>query len=238
LGGDVVANGMRCFDQVKDGIDEIAGLGPELSEAIANRDEEADTRKGAIQTIDEMCDGLQLAADLISKELSAGISEFNRVRQEKEEILRDYFERIALRFSEPSIRLLLHDGQVCVDLHKLGDRFEQPFSKKASKSMSLWQNVKILFSRSSHMLSVLHGFVEGELDYVRGFSFFLDEARDLADTATQIPWGDGLSLRAHGDGLVQVLRDKRVVLQGKLTEMRAAADLAIAALHEADTGKA
>jgi hypothetical protein len=178
-----------------------------------------------------MCDALQLAADLISKELSAGVTEFNRLWPEKEGVLRGYFERIAVRLSEPSLRLLLHEGTVCGELHKLGDRFEQPFSKEAVSGISFWQNVKTFFSRSNHMSSVLHGLIEGERDYLRGFSSFLDDARSLAETATQIPWGDDQALRNQGQNLVQLMRDKRAILQRKLVDIRAAADGAIAALH-------
>lgn len=52
----------------------------------------------------------KLATDLIAKELSAGITELNRLQDGKEEMLREYFERIALRLSEPSLRLVLHEG--------------------------------------------------------------------------------------------------------------------------------
>src|SRR5205823_3421086 len=127
-------NGMpetiRYLDQARDGFEEIAGLGSELSRAIELGEQQATTRDGAIQTINEMCDALQLAADLISKELSACITEFNRLRADDEQVLRGYFERTAVRLSEPSLRLLLHEGTVCGELHKLGDRFRQPFSKQ------------------------------------------------------------------------------------------------------------
>jgi hypothetical protein len=228
-----MANGMICLDRVTDGIEEIAGLGSELSRAISNGEQSPSTRDGAIRTINEMCDGLQLAADLISKELSAGISEFNRVHQQKEEILRGYFERMAVRFSEPSLRLLLYEGTACEQLHKLGDRFEQPSSKEAAAGPILWQDVKTFLARSHHMLTVLHGLIEGERDYLRGFSHFLEEARERAEAAAQLPWGDGPALRTCGHELVQSMRGRRAILQAKLTEMRLAADMAIAALSEA-----
>jgi hypothetical protein len=226
-----MANGLHYLDQAQDAIKDIAGLGSNLSKAIAKGEEQATTRDGVIQTINEMCDALQLAADLISKELSAGITEFNRLWQEKEGVLRGYFERLAVRLSEPSLRLLLHEGTVCAELHKLGDRFEQPFSKETISGVSFWQNVRTFFSRSNHMSNVLHGLIEGERDYLRGFSSFLDDARGLAEAATQIPWGDDHALRNQGQNLVQLMRDKRAILQRKLVDIRSAADGAIAALH-------
>lgn len=226
-----MTTGMQYLDQAQEAIKDIAGLGSDLSKAIAKGEEQATTRDGVIQTINEMCDALQLAADLISKELSAGITEFNRLRQEKEEILRGYFERIAVRLSEPSLRLLLHEGTVCGELHKLGDRFEQPFSKETGSGVSFWQNVKTFFSRSNDMSNVLHGLIEGERDYLRGFSSFLDDARNLAESATQVAWGNDAALRTQGENLIQLLREKRAILQRKLFEIRTAADRAISALH-------
>jgi hypothetical protein len=81
------------------------------------------------------------------------------------------------------------------------------------------------------MSNVLHGLIEGERDYLRGFASFLDDVRDRAEAATQIAWGDHVTLRTHGQTLAQLMRDKRGILQGKLAEIRVAADGAIAALH-------
>jgi hypothetical protein len=226
-----MANGMQYLELAKDAITDIGGFGPDLSKAIAKGEEQATTRDGTIQTINEMCDALQLATDLIARELSAGIMEFNRLQGEREEMLRGYFERIALRLSEPTLRLLLHEGTVCGELHKLGDRFEQPFSKHTIAGVSFWENVKTFLSRSNSMSNVLHGLVEGERDYLRGFSSFLNDVRDRAEAATQIRWEDDATLRTHGQALVQLMRDKRAILLGKLAEIRAAADGAIAALH-------
>ena len=226
-----MTNGMQYLELAKDAITEVRGLAPDLAKAIAKGEEQATTRDGAIQTINEMCDALQLATDLIAKELSASITEFNRLQGENEGMLHGYFERLALRLSEPSLRLLLHEGTVCGELHKLYDRFEQPFSKQTISGVSLWQNVKTFLSRSNNMTIVLNGLVEGERDYLRGFSSFLNDVRARAEAGTQIPLGNDAALRAHGQALVQLMRDKRTTLLGKLSDIRVAADGAIAALH-------
>jgi hypothetical protein len=219
------------LDDAKDAIDDISSLGSSLKDAIALGKEQASTRDGVIQTINEMCDALQLASDLLAKELSASILEFNRIKGDKEEILRGFFERVAARFSEPTLRLLLHEGQVCGELHKLGDRFETPFSPEAVAAQNVWQAVKTFFTRSSRMSVTLHGLVEGERDYLRDFSAFLDDVRDRAEKATALSWGQDAVLRQHGDSLSALLREKRAVLQQKVANVRHAADAAIATLH-------
>ncbi|KKO19760.1 MAG: hypothetical protein L3J18_07295 [Candidatus Brocadia sp.] len=222
---------MQYLNLAKDAIREVVNLAPDLNKAIAKGEEQATTRDGVIQTINEMCDALQLASDLISKELSTSITEFNRIRPEKEEVLQAYFERVATKFSEPSLRLLLHEGTVCGELHKLGDRFEQPFSKETTSGVSWWENVRTFFSRSNSMANVLHGLIEGERNYLRSFSEFLDDVRDSAETATQVPWENNATLRTKGEELVKLMRQKRSGLQSKLSEIRVAADAALGALH-------
>jgi hypothetical protein len=222
---------LQYLDSAKDAIKEVKGFASDLSTAIAKGEEQATTRDGAIQTINEMCDALQLASDLIAKELSASITEFNRIRVQTEDVLRAYFERVAIKFSESSLRLLLHEGTVCGELHKLGDRFEQPFSKQTISGVSFWENVRTFFFRSNRMSNVLHGLIEGEREYLRDFSAFLNEVRDSAETSTQVAWGNEEILRGKGEGLVQLMRGKRSGLQKKLSEIREEADTAIAALH-------
>src|SRR5215831_3870545 len=137
-----MGNDLQYLDSTQLAFKEVGNLGSELTKALEKGEEQAATRDGAIQTINEMCDALQLASDLIAKELSASITEFNRIREDKEDVLRAYFERMAIKFSESSMRLMLHEGKVCGELHKLGDRFEQPFSKQTMGGVSFWENIK------------------------------------------------------------------------------------------------
>src|SRR5262245_9744987 len=118
-----MSNDTPHLDNASEGLDELSGIASQLKEAIALGKEQASTRDRVIQTVNEMCDALQLACDLICAKLSSAITEFNRVRWENEEALRDHFERLAQLVSAPSLRDLLREGQVCGELHKVGDRF-------------------------------------------------------------------------------------------------------------------
>jgi hypothetical protein len=219
------------LDQTKSALDDVGTLGSSLKQAIALGKEQASTRDGVIQTINEMCDALQLASDLVAKEISSSILEFNRIKTDKEEMIRGFFERLAVRLSESRLRLLLHEGQVCGELHKLGDRFETPASPESIAALDFWEAVRTFFTRSSVMSIALHGLIEGERDYLRDFAAFLDEVRDRAEKATLLAWGQIDSLRHEGELLADVMRQKRNVLQQKVMSIRRAADGAIATLH-------
>jgi hypothetical protein len=220
---------MYYLDLTKSAISDIGNIAPDIAEIIKRGDEQADTRKGAIQTINEMCDALQLACDLISKELSASITEFNRIRNDKPEILIGYFQRTSLKFSEPSLRLLLHEGRVCGELHALGDRFTQPFSDVTTGAVSIWENVKTFFTRSNSMVEALGGLLEGEMNYLHDFGGFLNDVRNGAENATGIYSEE--QLRQAGDTLVELMRQKRQTLQNQVREIRIAADACIGNLH-------
>ncbi len=116
------------LERASKAVTEVGDMVGQIDKVLKKREEQADARKGAIRTINEMVDALQLAVDLISKEISSATIEFNTVRWQKEEALQGYFERVASRFSDKPLRLLLHEGKVCGELHALGDRFGQPFS--------------------------------------------------------------------------------------------------------------
>lgn len=227
-----MSNGFQYLDSLKDAIKELGKFTPDLNEAIEKGEKQAETRDKVIETINEMCDALQLASDLVSKELSTSIIEFSQVKQGQENLLRGYFERVAIRFSESSLWLLLHEGKVCGELHKVGDRFEQPFSMVAMSSLSLWENVRTFFCRSNNMSNLLHGLIEGEREYLRNLSAFLNEVRNCVEDAIQrIPWGNDQALKMKGEELIQLMRERRSSLQTKLSEIRVVADAVIAELH-------
>ncbi len=221
---------MNYLNNTRTALDEVTELAPSLKKAIELGEFQGETRDGVIQTINEMSDALQLASDLIGKELSASITEFNRLRSDKEDVLRGYFERLAAKLSEPSLRLLLHEGHVCAELHKLGDRFEW-LSPQAMTGLSAWEAVKVFFNRASTMSHVLHGLIEGERDYLRDFASFLDDVRNQAEVATGVPPGSEDFLRQKGDELIHLMRQKRQALNDESVKIRQAADKAILALH-------
>ncbi len=220
------------LQQASEGLGELRGFAGELAKAIdQGGKKQAQIRDGVIQTINEMADALQLACDLVAKEISASLAEFNRIQQSDEPVLRSYFERLALRCSEPALRLLLHEGQVCGELHKLADRFKTPFSSQATAGESLWEAVKSFLTRSSRMSSAFSGLDQGERTYLRDIARFLDEIRDGAEGASALDRGSPEVLRGYGRGLAKLLREKRQLLQARVMEVRTQADAVIAALH-------
>lgn len=222
---------MEYLNQTKDAISDVGNIVSDIDNILKKGDEQANARKGAIQTINELCDALQLACDLISRELSGSIIEFNQLKNAKEEALRGYFQRTAIKLTDPSLRLLLHEGKVCGELHALGDRFSQPFSEVTRGGVSFWETVKTFFDRSNSMTIALNGLYEGEMHYLHEFASFLDDVRNHAENATGINWGETEQLRQAGHNLAELMRQKRQVLQDQVREIRAVANACVAKLH-------
>jgi hypothetical protein len=222
---------VQYLELAKDAFSELGSKVGEIGEIIKKGVEQADTRKSAILTIHQMCDALQLACDLVSKELSASIIDFNTLRSAKEEALRGFFKRTAFKFSDGSLRTLLHEGKVCGELHALGDRFTQPFSDVTPGGVSVWENVMTFFRRSNSMSDAMHGLYEGEMDYLRAISDYLNSVRDAAENATAIDWGNIDELRTAGDTLAELMRKKRQILQDQIRRVKDAADDCIKKLH-------
>jgi len=216
------------LDLTRDGLNDIGNVATDIDQIIQRGERQADTRAKAIKTIEEMCEALQLACDTINKEITIAIIEFNRMKNESADALYGYFERIATKFSEPSLRLLLHENKVCGELHILGDRFRQPFSPETTGGTSIWENVRAFFSRSTIMSDALSGLHEGELSYLRAIGDFLCDVRDKAANATGL-YGDALII--EGEALVEQMRHKRNILQQQAREIWDAANASIAKLH-------
>lgn len=219
------------LDITRHALSEISGDASEILKILEEGDKQADTRQGVIQTVHEMCDALQLACDLISKEISSSILEFNGLRKGNGELLNGYFTRTAFKFSSEALRQLLHEGKVCGELHALGDRFKQPLTDVTTGGVSLWENVKAFFSRSTSMSIALEGLYEGERNYLYNLSDFLFEIRDRAEAATSLDLDDVEGLRSAGEQLVGLMREKRQVLQDQIREVKLAADDCVKKLH-------
>lgn len=221
----------RTVADAEEGIIELTGPAGELKKAIEMGDEQAEVRDRVVDTLNEMTDALQLAVDLVGQELSTAIMEFHQVKAGPETSVRAYFERLVHTVSEPALRRRLHEGHVCGQLHKLGDRFAQPFAAEARAALSIWDNVQTFFTRSNPMSRVLNDITEGERNYLRDFALFLDDVRDGAEEALGSPWGSPEELRAKGEELQRLMRAKRGQLVDQVRRLRMAADNAIAALH-------
>jgi hypothetical protein len=135
---------------------------------------------------------------------------------------------MAFKFSEPSLRLLLHENKVCGELHILGDKFKQPFSPETTGGTSIRDNVRAFFSRSTNMHHAIEGLFEGEISYLRDISDFLSEVRDQATEATSLPED---KLIDAGESLIAQMKDKRNILQRQAREIQDAAYGSIAKLH-------
>jgi hypothetical protein len=221
---------VQSFELAKQALDEVKDLAPGLKEALDLGKEQASTRDGVIDTINNMCDALQLASDLVSEKLSAKIVEYNQTKDKKEDAMISYFGRLVNTFSENNIWILLHEGKVCGELHKLGDRFETPFSPEAMGGLSFLENVMTFFRRSSSMSLTLHCLLEGERQYLRDIAAFLGDLRARAEAATGL-WGQREALRGEGDAIVQLMRNKRQILVEQVRQLRLSADASIEALH-------
>lgn len=228
-----MVKGNGFIDLLKLGFKEIADRARALNKAIAKGKEQAETRDGVIQTINEMCDALQKATDAIASELSGSIVDFNRLgRVDDEAIIRGFFDRTAAKLSDKAIRDLLHEGLVCGELHKIGDRFSQPLSQNTMSGVSFWQNVKMFFTRTCFMSEALNSLATGERDYISNMSNFLNEVRDKAEDIVTIPRGGDIEiLMGKARELVQLMREKRNELENQMRELRMEAETTRKTLH-------
>jgi hypothetical protein len=228
-----MANEVTYLDLVKEGLKEVADLVPALDDAIKKGEAQAKTRDGVIQTINEMCDALQKASDEITSELSGSIMEFNSLGNAREEaVIRGFFDRTAEKCSRRALRNLLHEGRVCGELHKVGDRFGQPFTYDTASGVSFWQNVTTFFTRTNSMHQALDGLVEGEQNYISDMADFLNEVRSRTEEVAEIPWGGDIqALLGKARELVQLMREKRNKLEKQMVELRVQADATRQTLH-------
>lgn len=226
-----MSNNMPCLDNASKGFDELSNTAPQLKKAIDIGKEQASTRDRVIQTVNEMCDALQMASDLTSTQLSSAITEFNRVRWENEKLLRGYFERLAKSVSKPALRKLLSEGHVCGDLHKVGDRFRTPFAPESISGLGTWEAVNTFFTRSSNMSRAVDGLVEGERSFINDYYDLLNDVRTLAESATAVPLGNKPKLETAGEEIIKLIREKRNLLQQKIRVLRENGNKVIQALH-------
>lgn len=218
------------LDAVAHGLKELKDEIPNIQKAIQQGEKQAETRDGIIDTINEMCDALQLACDLISSEVSKCLIDFNQVNRDSVESLKGFFERTATKFSDPALRVLLHDGKVCGQLHALGDRFCQPFSNESTGALSFWENIRTLLTRSNAMSDALNGLHEGELHYLQSIQDFLREINNMAET-TALSAAPLDQMVKEGEALCARLREKREALLDQIREIRIEANACIGQLH-------
>ena len=189
---------------------------------------QAGTRGGVIRLLDELTDTLQLACDLVSKEMSTTLAEYNELRGGTDRMRGSFLGRVAVRYSEPSLWILLHEGKVCGQLHTLADRFETPFSKEVLTSIPAWEAIATFFTRTNTMSQALGRLRDGEREYLRDIARFLDDVRLFAEGHR---YDQGPALEKSCDELAGTLRTKRAALQKAVYALRHAADDCVAQLH-------
>ncbi len=201
------------------------GLREAAKEAASLAQAQTSVRGEVIRTINTLVDTLQLAADVVGKEISATIAEHNDGRRGQRG---GFLSRAAARFSHDGLWVLLHEGRVCGPLHELGDRFANPLSKEVWSGISAWEAVMTFFRRTSPMSQALQRLREGEGAYLHELAQFLDDARNFAE---QHRHDQGDQAEQSCEELVSRLRDKRSALLSAIWSLRSAADECIAKLH-------
>jgi hypothetical protein len=199
----------------------------QVERQLARGEKQAETRDDVIKIIDRMCDALQHACSLISDKLTESILEYNRIQRPTAARLQQYFSSTARRFSNKAIGKLLHEGHVCGELHMLGDRYSQPFSKQTMSTLSFTENVRTFFRRTNSMHQALWNLEHGERQYLRDFETFLVEIRTAAAQAS----GNVEQLKSKGDALVELMRNKHKVLQQQALHIRERADACFRKMH-------
>ncbi|MFO0547740.1 MAG: hypothetical protein U0271_05090 [Polyangiaceae bacterium] len=183
------------------------------------------TRDGIITVINELCDTLALACNLVVREIGSTLVDYQAARGSTDRT-RDFVGATAKRFSNDALRALLKEGRVCGPLHMLGDRLRQPFSSETSAAVPFWEALRAIFTRSTTMSNVIHGLHEGERQYLCDIENLLHEVQARAEQGLS-PHADPNSA---AEGLALLLRHKRDVLRVSSRSLRDAADACIAAL--------
>ena len=177
-----------------------------------------------------MCDALQLAGELLSREITETIIEYNKISDSKAASdFKSFFNGVALRFSRKNIGDVLTVGKVCGELHALGDSYAQPLSKPSRTGIAFYHALAAFFTRSTPMSKALSGLYHGEREYLNSISFFLLDIVDDATAAGGLR--DLKKLRNSGASLVSKMRDKKRALQDQTRKLRDAGDACVETLH-------
>ncbi len=204
-----------------DAFSELSDFVKDVDDVVQKGEEQANTRRDIILIIHQMSDALQLAVDLISAKLSKSIIEYNGLKIDDELELRGFLERTSFNFSAPALRKLLHDGKVCGELHALSDKFKQPFSRATMSSLGLTEYVKTFFLRSNRMRDAVEGLYQGEIDFIRDIITFME------DLITRVEIS---STSFDGEELADLMRNKRLVIQQQMNELKVQANNCISLL--------
>ena len=211
-------------------VKDFASVGAQIDKQFTRADEQDTARKKTIQIINAMCDALQLAGDLISREITEATINYNKISDSKTaRDFKSFFNDVAFRFSRKNIGAVLTVGKVCGELHALGDSYAQPLSKPSRSGVAFYHALAAFFTRSTPMSCALSGLYHGEREYLNSISYFL---QDLIDDAVAAGGERDLKeLRNSGAQLVSKMREKNRSLHDQTRKLRDAADACVETLH-------
>ena len=118
--------------QAEEAVKDFTSVSSQIEKQFKKADDQDTARKTTIQIINAMCDALQLAGELLSREITETIIEYNKISDSKAASdFKSFFNGVALRFSRKNIGDVLTVGKVCGELHALGDSYAQPCRSRA-----------------------------------------------------------------------------------------------------------
>ena len=184
-------------------------------------DKQSKERNQVIDVIDRLTNALQTACDLVSSQLGKAIIDYNKLFKSKaKKHYEDYLTSVSIRCDEAALGKLLREGEVCGELHKLGDAFKVSTSRQAMAGLSLFDLVKTFFCRTNKMHYQLVCLEGGEQVYLQRISGSLLSIRQKADDQT----GSLADLRARAAEVRKMMDDKRSELRREMGPLLAAAD--------------
>jgi hypothetical protein len=221
---------IEFLSTAEEAVKDFASVSAQIEKQFKRADEQDTARKKTIQIINAMCDALQLAGDLISREITEATIEYNKISDSKTaRDFKSFFNNVAFRFSRNNIGDVLTVGKVCGELHALGDSYAQPLSKPSRTGVAFYHALAALFTRSTPMSRALSGLYHGEREYLNSISYFLQDLID--DAAAAGGERDLKKLRNSGAHLVCKMREKKRSLHDQTRKLRDAADVCVETLH-------
>ncbi len=191
--------------------------------------DQTDAQDEVVSIINDMCDSLESACDLMVLETSQAIADLNRARSRGPDDLRAAFGKTALRFSGTELLKKLKTGKVCGDLKKLGRRFGNPLSKQTRSSITAQQWLMTFYRRSNSMKRFVEDLYFDERRYLEDFRKILGNVRKYAENSVAID--NEKTLQKRAETLRQGLQKSREVLRSSIDTLRNTADQVIDSIH-------
>lgn len=181
-----------------------------------------------ISIINDMCDSLESATDLIVKDISKGITDINRIRGQRADAIQKCLRTQVERFSDESLYKTLKTGKVCGDLRRLGKRFGNPLSSQSIGAQSVLDWLKSIFKRSTKMQQLMDRLYWDERDYLNHFSTKLHKIIEMCENA--LNQADQRKLQNSAESIRKNLFNTRNVMRKDIESLRQTAEHCIDSL--------